>query len=350
MKTVKVEASTTYDILIENGLIADCGKYISTIRKNCKIMIISDSTVFSIYGETVKSSLINEGFEISEFIIAPGEASKCADNLIKLWNTLANAHFTRSDVIVALGGGVVGDLSGFAASTYLRSIKYIQIPTTLLAMVDSSVGGKTAIDLDAGKNLAGTFYQPSMVLCDPEALKTLPDEIFSDGMAEVIKYGMINQPQLLDILENDYDISDVIEICVKAKRDIVNEDERDTGVRQLLNFGHTLAHGIELDSDYTIPHGRAVSVGMVLITKAAVKAGKCDKNALDILKKLLIKNSLPLSTDITADTLCKAALHDKKRAGGTITLVIPTKAGECILEKTPIENLYDFVSGAWDND
>lgn len=350
MKTVKVEASTSYDILIENGIIADCGEYISTIRKNCKIMIISDSTVFSLYGETVKNSLTNNGFEVNEFITTPGEASKCADNLIKIWNTLANAHFTRSDMIVALGGGVVGDLSGFAASTYLRSIKYIQIPTTLLAMVDSSVGGKTAIDLEAGKNLAGTFYQPSMVLCDPETLKTLPDEIYSDGMAEVIKYGMINQPQLLDILEEDYDISDVIAICVKAKRDIVNKDERDTGVRQLLNFGHTLAHGIELDSDYTIPHGRAVAVGMVLITKAAIKAGKCDKNALDFLTRLIIKNALPLSTEITPEALCKAALHDKKRAGGTITLVIPTKAGECILEKTPIENLYDFVSGAWDND
>lgn len=350
MKTVKVEASTSYEILIENGIIADCGEYISTIRKNCKIMIISDSTVFSLYGETVKNSLTNNGFEVNKFIITPSEASKCADNLIKIWNALANAHFTRSDMIVALGGGVVGDLSGFAASTYLRSIKYVQIPTTLLAMVDSSVGGKTAIDLEAGKNLAGTFYQPSMVLCDPETLKTLPDEIYSDGMAEVIKYGMINQPQLLDILEEDYDISDVIEICVKAKRDIVNEDERDTGVRQLLNFGHTLAHGIELDSDYTIPHGRAVAVGMVLITKAAIKAGKCDKNALDILTRLIIKNVLPLSTNITPEALCKAALHDKKRAGGTITLVIPTKAGECILEKTPIENLYDFVSGAWDND
>ena len=350
MKKVKVEASGTYDIIIEKGLLADCGKYISSIRKNCKIMIISDSTVFSLYGETVKASLADNGFEVSEFVIAPGEASKCADNLIKIWNCLANAHFTRSDMIVALGGGVVGDLSGFAASTYLRSIRYIQIPTTLLAMVDSSVGGKTAIDLEAGKNLAGTFYQPSLVLCDTETLKTLPDEIYSDGMAEVIKYGMINQPQLLDILENEYDISDVIEICVKAKRDIVNEDERDTGVRQLLNFGHTLAHGIELDSDYTIPHGRAVAVGMMLITKAAINAGKCDKNALYILKKLLIKNSLPLSTDISAEALCKAALHDKKRAGGTITLVIPVKAGECILEKTPIENLYDFVSGAWKND
>lgn len=350
MKKVKIEASGTYDIIIEKGLISYCGEYISNIQKNCKIMIISDSTVFALYGESVKTALTAKGYEVSEFIITPGEASKCADNLIKIWNCLANAHFTRSDMIVALGGGVVGDLSGFAASTYLRSIKYIQIPTTLLSMVDSSVGGKTAIDLEAGKNLAGTFYQPSLVLCDPETLNTLPKEIFSDGMAEVIKYGMINQPRLLDILEAEYDISDVIEICVKAKRDIVNEDERDTGVRQLLNFGHTLAHGIELDSDYTIPHGRAVAVGMLLITKAAIKAEKCDKSALDILKKLLIKNSLPLSTDISAEALCNAALHDKKRAGSTITLVIPIKAGKCILEKTPLANLYDFVSGAWDND
>lgn len=350
MKTVTVEASTKYDIFIEKGLISLCGEYIAKIRGNCKIMIISDDTVFPIYGEKVKSSLCKEGFEVTEFIIKAGESSKCAQNLISIWNALANAHFTRSDILVALGGGVVGDLSGFAASTYLRSIKYIQIPTTLLAMVDSSVGGKTAIDLDAGKNLAGTFYQPSMVLCDPDTLSTLKPEIYSDGMAEVIKYGMINQPHLLNLLQENFDIADVIEICVKAKRDIVNEDERDTGVRQLLNFGHTLAHGIELDSDYKIPHGRAVGVGMVLITKAAINAGKCSPETLEILEKLLKKNSLPVSMEVTPLSLCNAALHDKKRAGGTITLVIPKKAGECVLEKTPVESLYDFVSGAWDNE
>lgn len=348
MKIITVEASRKYHIMIERGLLSDCGNIVSgLVKKPCRIMLVSDTNVYPLYGEKVVASLTNKGFDVNTYIFPAGESSKNVTTLAGLWEELAEKHFTRSDMIVALGGGVVGDLAGFAASTFLRSIQYIQIPTSLLAMVDSSVGGKTAIDLKGGKNLAGSFYQPSAVICDPDTLQTLPREIYSDGMAEVIKYGMINKPELLQILKGTYDDADVIEICVCAKRDIVNEDEKDLGVRQFLNFGHTLAHGIERASDYKIPHGRAVAVGMVLITKAAIKAGLCTEDALQILEELLVKNNLPLWTDITAQELCDAALNDKKRKGDYITVVLPTGVGKSTLQKISISQLNELIKGVW---
>lgn len=349
MRKITVEASRRYDITIGRGILSDCGSIVRDIVKSpCKIMLVSDTNVYPLYGKKAAASFTKEEFEVYEYTFQAGESSKNVNTLAGLWEELAEKHFTRSDVIVALGGGVVGDLAGFAAATFLRSIQYIQIPTTLLAMVDSSVGGKTAIDLKGGKNLAGSFYQPSAVICDPDTLETLPPEIYSDGMAEVIKYGMINKPDLLQILKGEYDISDVIEICVCAKRDIVNEDEKDLGVRQFLNFGHTLAHGIEKSSNYSVPHGRAVAIGMVLITKAAIKAGKCTEDVLQILEELLTKNDLPLWTDITAKELCDAALNDKKRKGDFITVVIPTGVGRSILEKMSISELNVLIQGVWE--
>lgn len=348
MKTVTVNASRKYDITIERGLITRSGDIVAKLTKlPCKIMIVSDSTVHELYGEKVHKSFNEAGFEVYEYVFTAGEASKNVNTLADLWEEMADKHFTRSDMIAALGGGVVGDLAGFAAATFLRGIQYVQIPTTLLAMVDSSVGGKTAIDLRGGKNLAGAFYQPSAVICDPDTLTTLPPEIYSDGMAEVIKYGMINNLELLKLLQTEYDISDVIEICVCAKRDIVNEDEHDVGVRQFLNLGHTLGHGIERSSNYTIPHGRAVAIGMMLITKAAIKAGKCTKDVLEILEQLLVKNGLPLSINITPEELCDAALNDKKRKGNSITVVIPVSAGTSVLEKMSISELNSLIKGVW---
>ena len=283
MKRVRVEASLSYDVLIEKGLLADAGKYIKDISKGKTAVIVSETNVFPIYGDKLKNTLVKEGFEVLSFIFPAGEESKNTETLVSLWEFLAENHITRSDTLIALGGGVTGDLTGFAAATFLRGIRYVGIPTTLLSMVDSSVGGKTAVDLKGGKNLAGAFYQPSLVLIDPDTLDTLPENIFSDGMAEVIKYGMINLPDFLKKLEEDCDISDIIEISVKDKRDIVAVDEKDTGIRQLLNFGHTPAHSIELLSDFTISHGSAVAIGMVIMTKASIKAGLCEENALGIL-------------------------------------------------------------------
>ncbi|MBE6790954.1 MAG: 3-dehydroquinate synthase [Ruminococcaceae bacterium] len=348
MKRVRVEASLSYDVLIEKGLLADAGRYIKDIAKGKTAVIISETNVFPLYGDILKNTLIKEGFEVLSFVFPAGEESKNTETLVSLWEFLAENHITRSDTLVALGGGVTGDLTGFAAATFLRGIRYVGIPTTLLSMVDSSVGGKTAVDLKGGKNLAGAFYQPSLVLIDPETLDTLPESIFSDGMAEVIKYGMINLPDFLKKLEENYDISDIIEISVKDKRDIVAVDEKDTGIRQLLNFGHTPAHSVELLSDFTISHGSAVAIGMVIMTKASVKAGLCEESALGILLSLLRKYSLPEELVFSPESIADAALNDKKRSGDTITLVIPEKAGLCTLKKFPVSEVYSFISGAWE--
>ncbi len=344
MKKVKVEASTAYDILIENGLLGDSGGLIGEIAKGRTAVIVSDSNVFPLYGAAVKKSLEKESFNVLTFVFEAGEDSKSTDTLVKLWEFLAESRVTRSDVLVALGGGVTGDLTGFAAATFLRGIKYVNIPTSLLSMVDSSVGGKTAVDLKNGKNLAGAFYQPSLVIIDPDTLSTLPRNIFNDGMAEVIKYGMINTPDLLLKLQGEYDINEIIEICVTAKRDIVAVDERDTGIRQLLNFGHTPAHGIEILSEFTVSHGSAVAIGMVIMTKAAIQKGLCEKEALHTLLTLLEKFSLPAKTVFSAKEISDIALSDKKRAGDEITLVLPEKSGKCVLKKIPVTELSSFIS------
>lgn len=344
MKKVQVEASTAYDILIKNGLLCESGRLIGEIAKGRTAVIVSDSNVFPLYGAAVKKSLEKESFNVLTFVFEAGEDSKSTDTLVKLWEFLAESRVTRSDVLVALGGGVTGDLTGFAAATFLRGIKYVNIPTSLLSMVDSSVGGKTAVDLKNGKNLAGAFYQPSLVIIDPDTLSTLPRNIFNDGMAEVIKYGMINTPDLLLKLQGEYDINEIIEICVTAKRDIVAVDERDTGIRQLLNFGHTPAHGIEILSKFTVSHGSAVAIGMVIMTKAAIQKGLCEEKALNTLLTLLEKFSLPAKTVFPAKEISDIALSDKKRAEDEITLVLPEKSGKCVLKKIPVTELSSFIS------
>ena len=257
MNTVHINASKSYDIIIEKGLLPRCGFYIKNVCQAQTICLVTDDTVDALYADTVIQSLQREGFRTVKFVFAHGEESKSSTTYLNLIDFLAENHITRSDVIVALGGGVVGDLSGFAAATFLRGISFIQIPTTLLACVDSSVGGKTAIDIPAGKNLLGAFHQPALVLCDPMTLSTLPDEIYRDGCAEIIKYAMITDAHFFEQLNNqpvkEWE-EEVIKRCVEIKRDIVMQDEFDRGQRALLNFGHTVGHAIEACSHFTISH------------------------------------------------------------------------------------------------
>ena len=255
MKAVSVAASRRYDILIERGLLNRAGKLVRSVTNVGTVMLVSDDSVWPLYGETVQKSLEDTGVSVCQFVFPHGEGSKCAKTYLALLDALCENRLTRADAVVALGGGVVGDLTGFAASTYLRGIGFIQIPTTLLAMVDSSVGGKTAIDLPAGKNLAGAFYQPWLVLCDPDCLDSLPDEIFRDGCAEVIKYAVLGNAPFFDELKNTpphAQLEHIIETCVRMKRDIVAQDEFDRGQRQLLNLGHTFGHGIEACSGFSV--------------------------------------------------------------------------------------------------
>lgn len=349
MRKVKVSISSDYDILIGKGLLTQVGKEISHRVNLCKAAIITDSKVDSLFSATVSHSLENAGFSLCKFVFPQGEGSKHMGTLSDILEFLAENEMTRQDIVIALGGGVVGDMAGFAAAVYQRGIGFVQIPTTFLAAVDSSVGGKTAIDLKAGKNMAGAFYQPKLVLCDTNTLLTLPKEIFADGVAETLKYGVIGNEELFEKVESlDFleDLEETIEICVSMKRDIVMRDEFDHGDRQLLNLGHTLGHSIEKLSGFKISHGHAVAIGLYLIAKAAEERGIGEKGMAQRICSALGKNGLPTKTEFSIEQIARGTLMDKKRRGGTISFVFPEKIGKCRLVKVPIEEVEQLVAEA----
>lgn len=346
MKIISVHASLNYDVLIGSDLLSQSGEHIRSVFSGGKAAIISDSNVWPLYGETVAASLRSANIETVSFVFTAGEASKNADTYLAILNFLAKHQITRSDLIIALGGGVVGDISGFAAATYLRGISYVQIPTSLLAMVDSSVGGKTAIDLPTGKNLVGAFKQPKLVICDVATLSTLPERQFLDGCAEVIKYGMLYDADLVEyLLEKGpaFNLESVVAQCVAFKRNVVQEDEFDNGARQKLNLGHTIGHGIEAGSNFAITHGQAVAAGMAIVTRASANRGLCSSETADKLCMILEKFSLPVNTEFTANMLFNTALSDKKRSGTTVNLIIPRKIGCCQIIATSVSELESFI-------
>lgn len=349
MRTVTVQASTSYQVLIGKDILKQAGEEITKRIQPCKAAIITDDTVAPLYEQVVRDSLTSAGFSVCTFSFAAGEASKRITTLSAVLEYLAEQEMTRQDIIVALGGGVVGDLAGFAAAIYQRGIRFVQIPTTLLAAVDSSVGGKTAIDLEAGKNLAGAFYQPHLVLCDTNTLQTLPKETFVDGVAEVIKYGVLGNPALFEKLSTEHwqnDIEEIIETCVCMKRDIVQEDEFDTGKRQLLNLGHTFGHAIEQKSNFTITHGHAVAIGLYLITRAAEQKELAPVGLADQIANTLQKNHLPIQTDFTVEEIAAGTLVDKKRRGGSIQFIFPRAIGVCSIVEIPVADVVDLVKQA----
>ncbi len=341
MTTLHVNTSHGYDIHIGTALLNSVGASLKLVApKAQKAVILSDDNVYPLYGAEVEASLQKTGLSVCRYVIPHGEGSKSLETYAAFQEFLAEEQLTRSDVLVALGGGVVGDLCGFAAATYLRGIPYIQVPTSLLAMVDSSVGGKTAVDLKAGKNLCGAFYPPALVLCDTDVLSTLSDTFFADGMAEVIKYGMLYDAPLLALLQDrgkSFDREDVISRCIAHKICVVEADEFDRGERQKLNLGHTAAHGIERLSGYTIPHGHAVAAGLAVITRAAEKRGLCAAGTSRLLCDLLTAFDLPITTDFAPAALADAVLHDKKRSGGTVSWVVPVQAGHVVLQPFAVE-------------
>ena len=346
MTTVTVRASRPYEVTIGRGLLDTVGRQAAGQWKGRSAAVVSDSTVAPLYLNRVRDSLERAGFRVHSFVFPAGEDQKNGGTYLKLLEFLAARRLTRADGLIALGGGVVGDLAGFAAATFLRGIGFLQLPTTLLAAVDSSVGGKTAIDLTNGKNLAGAFYQPQAVLCDLDTLDTLPAEVFADGCAEVIKYGMIGDPALLARLETvDFraDPEELVARCVAQKRDLVEQDEFDTGARQLLNLGHTLGHGVEACSGYTVSHGRAVAIGMTLVTRAAVAFGRCPAEVLPRLRRLLERYGLPDATAYSAQALYEKTLSDKKRSGDTISLVVPIAWGASQLVRIPVSELPAWI-------
>ena len=340
MTTVTVSASKQYDILIGSGLLSNLGNEIRKLPKIKNLCLVSESNVYPLYGKQAELSLRSGGFHVTSFVFEAGEENKNASVYLQLLNHLAESKLTRSDAIVALGGGVVGDLAGFAAATYLRGIRYIQVPTTLLAAVDSSVGGKTAIDLPAGKNLAGAFCQPSLVLCDTDLLSSLPDSVFTDGCAEVIKYGILYDPAFFEYLEQtgrQFDLETVIKRCVELKRDAVVLDEFDTGARMKLNLGHTIGHGVEAKSHFAVSHGKAVAIGTAIVARASACPDR------ERILNLLVTFGLPITTQYTARDLYEYTLSDTKRSAYSVSLIIPRAIGDCEIVPTSIHELESFI-------
>ena len=344
MRKITAHTSKVYDIVIGENLLNDCGSYIKNAVSPCKAMILSDSNVAPIYMERVEKSLKNAGFDVYSHIFPAGEQNKVFETVYKIDIALAEALFTRSDIVVALGGGVTGDMAGFAAAVYMRGIRFVQLSTSLLSDIDSSVGGKTGCDLPNGKNLVGAFHQPEIVVIDTKALDTLPEKYICDGMGEAVKYGVIRSKELFDKIENGYDTENLIYDCVRIKCDIVENDERESGERKLLNFGHTLGHSIEKYYNFDkFSHGEAVAIGMVMMAKAAEKNKICDVGVSEKIANACRKFNLPTECDAPLAELVEICLSDKKQASGGIDLILPTEIGNCIIKRVANSELYEFL-------
>ena len=342
MRSIHIKASREYDVLVERGLLDRVGELLREVSAPSMAAIVSDNTVYALYGERTVKALEKAGYRVHSFTFPAGEGSKNLSTYADVLHFLGEHRFSRSDVVVALGGGVVGDLAGFAAATYQRGIPFVQVPTTLLAAVDSSVGGKTAVNLASGKNQVGCFYQPSLVLCDPDTLRTLPPEEYRNGCAEVIKYAVLRSEPFFDALRAEpvsAQVEHVIATCVGMKRDLVAADEFDRGSRQLLNLGHSFGHAVEKCSDYAVPHGCGVAIGMAIIARAAAKRGICTDDTCAQILALLRQYGLPTETAFTRDALTDAARSDKKIADGKLHLIVPERIGRCRIETIPAADI-----------
>ncbi|MGI5888909.1 MAG: 3-dehydroquinate synthase [Oscillospiraceae bacterium] len=339
---IRVSAGEGYDISVGSGLLDSVGENLGDIRPGCSIAVFSDSNVAPLYLSRVEGSLRASGFKTSSFVFPAGEKSKNMGTITDMLEFMASSGITRTDAAAALGGGVTGDMAGFASGIYMRGIKFVQIPTTLLAMVDSSVGGKCAADLREGKNLAGVFHQPSSVVCDTDTLGTLPPEVFSDGLAEAIKTGILRGEELFSRFESNAGtdgIETTIMMCIEYKKGIVEQDEKELGIRKLLNLGHTAGHAVEKLSGYTVQHGHAVAAGTSIISSASEHLGWSEPGTAARIKRVLSGNGLPVSCGYSPEQLAEAALSDKKRSGNEVTLVIPEKIGHCTLRTVPVGDL-----------
>ncbi len=358
-RIVHVNAGKGYDVLIREGILSYAGEETAKVcPKAAKAAVICDRNVFLPHAEPVEGDLYDAGLFCEQYLLEPGEENKDLGHYADILAFLAEKHLTRDDCAVALGGGVTGDMTGFAAATYLRGIPCIQIPTTLLAMVDSSVGGKTAIDLPAGKNLAGAFCQPALVLCDPLALRTLPEEVFRDGCAEVLKYGVLYSRDFFFLLRSRMEeakagkspkqalakhLEEIIETCVTMKRDVVEKDEFDRGERKKLNLGHTVGHAIEKCSGYRISHGKAVAIGMAVMARAAAAKGYMEQEEAAILEDTLRLYGLPAETDFSPRELAEAAMSDKKASWHAIDLIVPRRIGSCDILRIGTDDLQGWI-------
>ena len=353
MRAVSISASRPYEVRIGSGLLSDLGAQLRGLFAAPRsVMVVSDDTVSTLYGPAAERSLRDAGFCPERFVFPHGERSKTLSTYAALQQALLTAGFTRSDLIVALGGGVTGDIAGFAGASYMRGCAVAQIPTSLLAMVDSSVGGKTAIDLAAGKNLAGAFWQPRVVIADPRCLSTIGHDLFTDSCGEVIKHGVLADPNLFESLETKplnapgYDetmLADIIARNVEIKRNVVDADERERGLRQTLNLGHTIGHAVEAASDFTLGHGTCVALGLCAIARAAAAMGELAKQDSERIERVVAAHGLPTDTDLDHETVVRLAHSDKKRHGDGVNVVLPRAIGSVEVRRMSMGEFAELV-------
>ena len=351
MTNIRINASVRYDVSVGPGAPERAAEFIRTeLRRVRKVAVVTDSNVDVLHSAGVVSALSSAGPDVVKFTFPAGERSKSLATYASLVDFLAESRLDRTDIILALGGGVTGDLAGFAAATYKRGIDFIQMPTTLLAMVDSSVGGKTGVDIAAGKNLVGAFHQPRAVFCDLSFLDTLPEEWRMDGMGEVLKYAVLGDANLFSRLELS-PVSPVgeseIASCIGMKRDIVEKDEKESGVRKLLNLGHTFAHAIEKLSAFGVSHGRAVATGIAMASRTAAKRGLLPDTDRSRIESLVTAMGYDVQTDFPASDIAAAMLSDKKVEGDSIDFVLPRGIGNCAVSRTPLSDIGKVVEDAF---
>ena len=346
MEKVLVNTQSPYEVIIGKELKDEALRVIP--EDSGKAVLLWDEAIPSAYVAELGNAIEAMGKEVMAVSMEGGEGAKTIESFSKISRILVEFNLSRSDVIFGIGGGSVMDLAGFIASTYKRGIRLVQVPTTLLAACDASVGGKNALDLGKVKNVIGTFYQPSMVLVDTRFFETLSDEVFSEGCAEVIKYAYLGDPEMVTMLEerpltenrgDDAYVTEILKRCIDLKAKIVAQDEKDIGIRNILNFGHTLGHAIEAESGYDIHHGEAVAMGMVLVTRAAENKGVAEVGTLGRLISTLTDHGLEWRCPYNIHALIGFVIKDKKIRGNMINLVVPRRPGECVLEKLPIDKV-----------
>ena len=337
--SISVNVGKSYPVYIDKDLLSRSGEIFASLFPNCKIAVISDDLVASLYLDKLISSLNLSGFKVVSYVFPNGEQNKNLSTFSNIVNFLADNEITRSDVVVALGGGVVGDVVGFASASYLRGVKYVQIPTTLLSATDSSVGGKTAIDIEQGKNLVGAFKQPDAVICDVDVIKNLPSDIFKSGMGEVVKYAILDRDIFSAVSTSNLDLANVIALCVDYKRKIVEQDEFESGLRRLLNLGHTPAHAIEKLSDYSIPHGIAVSMGLKIMVDYSFKAKLLCEKDYKLISELISSVFGDCACPYSAKLLAEHSLSDKKRSGEFINVLVVHAIGDVRQHKIHVSDL-----------
>ncbi|OUO34908.1 3-dehydroquinate synthase [Olsenella sp. An290] len=354
LETVPVRTSTgVYEVHVGPGALGRLGEVARGACAGSRCCVISDETVAALYADVAEASLAEAGFEVAGRLTFPaGEASKNLATLSELLEGLAARELCRDDLVVALGGGVTGDIAGLAAALYLRGCAVVQVPTSLLAMVDSSVGGKTAVDLAAGKNLAGAFWRPAAVVADVRCLATVPPELFRDSCGEVVKHAVLADPSLLDELAarpltqsrlDEGRLTRVVARNVQIKRDVVEADERERGLRQTLNLGHTIGHAIESASELSLGHGSCVAAGLCMVARASEARGWCSADARRRIERCVAAHGLPTTSDLPAETLVRYLAHDKKRHGDGVNLVVPEDIGRVTVRRVSLDELARIV-------